>query len=177
MAAPKMYPPAQPRDWKYWSMAFLTLFCFGVLAYVMLKSVNTPSVNQWWKTRSRLETTKPIPEVPIHAGTLPPPHLSIPISKDGDYYKAGFDLLAGFPSEIPDMALPGAEANPKAPKRHSPVPETIRALDGQKVSVVGFMIPMAMDAKYNVSSFILAESRMTCCYGKTPMLNQWIFVH
>ncbi len=102
------------------------------------------------------------------------------------YLKVGFDLLSSYtidsPDETDDMNTRRDDLNsdPFEPKetvrnKRQEVPESIRALDGRKVMVEGFMIPM-LSEKYRVLSFILAQSQMTCCYGIAPKLNQWIDV-
>jgi hypothetical protein len=73
------------------------------------------------------------------------------------------------------MVNPRVDPRLKGKKPDSTVPGSIKALNGQKISVSGFMIPMLMD-RDKVLSFILAQSRMTCCYGVVPKLNQWIYV-
>ncbi len=102
------------------------------------------------------------------------------------YLKVGFDLLSSYPIDSPDdmedmntrrddLNSDPFEPKVKARKKQQVVPEFIRALDGRKVMVEGFMIPM-LSEKYRVLSFILAQSQMTCCFGIAPKLNQWIDV-
>ncbi len=166
-----------PRDWKYWLMMVLSLVWFVVLANFLLKSAASPSMTLWWKARSQSEKASLMaaPDRLSSTAALKP---SVPLSypKQGDYYQLSFDVLAGFPAGTPDISdTPSSAALPRASSVKTDVPQSVRALDGRKISVVGFMIPMAMDQD-GVSSFILAQSRMTCCYGLVPKLNQWIYV-
>jgi hypothetical protein len=168
-----------PRDWKFWLMIVLSVVWFALMAYLMVKSANAPTIGQWWKTQSALEQSmgqkaalSPAPRV------SPPAQLSgskIPYDKVGDYYQLSFDALSGFPSEAPNLSSARMNPNPGDKKPRSKVPESILALNGQKISVAGFMIPLMVE-KNDVFSFILAQSRMTCCYGVVPKLNQWIYV-
>ncbi len=107
-------------------------------------------------------------------------------SESDGYLKVGFDLLSSYTIDSPDATedmntqrddLNSDPFEPKetARKKQQEVPEFIRVLDGRKVVVEGFMIPM-LSEKYRVLSFILAQSQMTCCYGIAPKLNQWIDV-
>ncbi|HVZ80419.1 MAG TPA: DUF3299 domain-containing protein [bacterium] len=175
-----------PTDWKFWAMIALSVAWFVLLAFMLSKAASTPSLGQWWKTMSAREETPgknaaPGPKPPVPAGKIPWP-------QEGDHYRVGFEALASFPCEITDVSqgtsLSQDDTNRGDPfekkpaskkKRTYDIPAPIRTLNGQKVEVVGFMIPMATD-KEKVSSFILAQSRMTCCYGVTPKLNQWIYV-
>ena len=102
--------------------------------------------------------------------------MDIPFHKSGDYYDLNFEILAGFPAEPPDISIPKRYDPAVHPPRPAlDVPTSILSLDGQKISVVGFMIPMVTEDS-KVLSFVLAQSRMTCCYGVVPKLNQWIYV-
>jgi hypothetical protein len=167
------------RGWKLWMGTGITLLWILILIFMMVETSNTPTVNQYWRVQSELEQKaggqadhspeNGRPPAPKSSG------LKIPYSKVGDYYKLGFEVLSSFPSEAPML-----RAIPKGPllqekKPRTKVPNSILALDGQKVSVPGFMIPMAMD-KNKVSSFILAQNQQACCYGIMPKLNQWIYV-
>lgn len=45
------------------------------------------------------------------------------------------------------------------------------------MAVVGFMIPLETnEAGDKATSFILARSQATCCYGIIPKMNEWMFV-
>lgn len=159
------------QELKYWAMMLLSLFWFIFLTYILLKANNRPSVSQWWKTQSQLEQSAKSAPVPTSAHSS----RKLPFPQEGDYYKLNFDVLADFPAGTPDMD-PRIDPRLRAKMVKVDVPDKVQALNGQKISVVGFMIPMDLDKNGGVSSFILAQSRMTCCYGVTPKLNQWIYV-
>lgn len=62
-------------------------------------------------------------------------------------------------------------------KKKPPIPAFIKALNGSAVAVAGFMIPLDTDDRgVQATSFILARSQATCCYGITPKMNEWIYV-
>jgi hypothetical protein len=96
------------------------------------------------------------------------------VNADG-YLVVGFDQLASFEFVPPatDAADKGAPA--AATKGAEQIPERIRALDGQKAAVTGFMLPVKMD-KGLVTEFLLVKDAMMCCYGVMPKLNEWIVV-
>src|SRR5258708_38275805 len=96
-----------------------------------------------------------------------------------------FGFLSSFSDETPDafedinprrddMNSDPYEHGKATVKKKGAIPAYIQALDGQKATVEGFMIPMLME-RDRVLSFILAQSQMTCCFGIAPKLNQWIF--
>jgi hypothetical protein len=48
-------------------------------------------------------------------------------------------------------------------------PEAVRALDGKKVAMIGFMLPI--DEVENIKEFLLVQSLWACCYGTPPDIN------
>jgi hypothetical protein len=49
------------------------------------------------------------------------------------------------------------------------MPDKVRALDGKKVLMLGFMLPI--DEVQNIKEFLLVESLWSCCYGEPPDIN------
>jgi hypothetical protein len=86
--------------------------------------------------------------------------------------------LAHFPYETPDIEELGKPHTKSVSKKEKfSIPDFVRRLDGTPVAVVGFMIPLALnDAGDKTTSFILARSQATCCYGITPRMNEWMYV-
>ncbi len=86
--------------------------------------------------------------------------------------------LAHFPYETPDIEDLGKSHPASGRKKEKfTIPDFVRHLDGGSVAVVGFMIPLALnDAGDKTTSFILARSQATCCYGITPRMNEWMYV-
>jgi hypothetical protein len=90
------------------------------------------------------------------------------------FVKADFDQLAGFkvvPPPFDANAKPGAEG----PSLGKQIPDAIRALDGRKAIITGFMLPIKMDGG-KVTELLLMRSQMMCCYGVVPQINEWILV-
>ena len=56
-----------------------------------------------------------------------------------------------------------------------PIPAEIQALDGQRVRLSGYVLPLEMEGQC-VQSCLLVRDQMACCFGKMPALNQWVFV-
>lgn len=48
-------------------------------------------------------------------------------------------------------------------------------LDGKKVIVQGFLLPVKMDDGLTVE-FLLMRNQSMCCYGVPPKINEWITV-
>ncbi len=54
-------------------------------------------------------------------------------------------------------------------------PAELKALDGKEISIVGYMIPGEID-QGNVLDFMLVRDLLGCCFGGTPMPDEWIDV-
>ena len=93
------------------------------------------------------------------------------------YVGVGFEKLATFDFTLTDALVKGAPQDGVAsapPARQ--IPEDIRKLDGQRVGIRGFLLPVKMDDGL-VVEFLLMRDRSFCCYGAPPKINQWITVH
>jgi len=67
-------------------------------------------------------------------------------------------------------------AKPDAPKPMSKqIPERIRNLNGKKVTVQGFMVPLEV-RRNEVKSFLLVRNQMVCCFGAASSFNEWVYV-
>ncbi|MEY4006629.1 MAG: hypothetical protein RLZZ221_2725 [Verrucomicrobiota bacterium] len=88
------------------------------------------------------------------------------------YAKVHFSQLAGFKYRLPAQPVPVGEAPPDALAQ---VPEVIRRLDGRKVVLSGFMLPLKLENGFATEFFLLSNSSL-CCYGITPEMNEWIHV-
>jgi hypothetical protein len=98
------------------------------------------------------------------------------VSESGDgYLLVGFDQLAGFPFKSP--ALPAADAPGPSVTTEvmSQIPDRIKKLDGQRVTITGFMLPTRIE-KGLATEFLLLNSPLMCCFGVTPSTNAWVVV-
>ena len=88
--------------------------------------------------------------------------------------RADFNVLAGFSFQAPQFnpdQKPGsfeAEANRQ-------IPESVRALDGKRVRVRGFLISSDFTKGLTRECLVL-RSQMFCCYGRRPADNEWVVV-
>ncbi len=78
------------------------------------------------------------------------------IEKDG-VVEINFDFLSGFDYE------------------KEKIPRQIEELNGKKIAVTGFMLPVDFD-QGKVTSFILLNNQMGCCFGIMPRMNEFIYV-
>ena len=107
-----------------------------------------------------------LPEGPPLAALERPPEMV------AGYAKVHFSQLAGFKYRPPPQPVPAGEAPPDALGQ---VPELIRGLDGRKVVLSGFMLPLKLENGFATEFFLLSNSSL-CCYGIMPEMNEWIHV-
>lgn len=130
----------------------------------------------------RSATTAP-PKAPSPAAANPalpapvPPGPSLaaldgPLETISGYAKISYSQLAGFKFRPPPQ--------PIAPDRPPPdvlaqVPASIRKLDGKKVVLTGYMLPLKLENGLATEFFFLS-SPTACCYGIIPEGNEWMLV-
>jgi hypothetical protein len=107
-------------------------------------------------------------EMSANAGDIPPP-----VTENG-YLKLGFEHLASYPFEPPPFD-PTATPDVKPPTGEEQIPATVKAWNGKKVALTGYMVPVKMD-KGLVTEFLLMRNTMACCFGTVPAMNEWVVV-
>ena len=133
---------------------------------------------------------------PKSAATPPPAPENFPDLKQdaAGYWQVNFQHLASFSfgrhrfnfDERPKMSARGKVALlvpddseavilPTEPGTSGPIPENVRALDGKRVCISGYMLPIRMENGL-VKDFLLLRNQMMCCYGRQPEPNEWVVV-
>src|SRR5689334_15339202 len=82
-------------------------------------------------------------QVPSPNGSATATVPTAPAKADGDYATVGFDTLGSYYYAIPDLEESNGGIAPPAPKDQIPAP--IKALNGKKVAVKGFMMPLTAE--------------------------------
>lgn len=95
---------------------------------------------------------------------VPPP------PSQAGFRSVGFEQLCKFAYPIKPNGTRGTLANGDTPC----IPQDVKELDGEKVCLSGFLIPMTYEAKGR--AFLLTKNQMLCCYGQTPKVNEWAIV-
>jgi hypothetical protein len=119
-------------------------------------------------------SSTPLPPTPPVAPRGP---LVAPTEKIEGHLRVGFDVLAGYNFQMAkeDAVVAQAGEPAVAAKALGQIPEIVRKLDGQKVLLTGFMLPMKMEGPL-ATEFLLVANSMLCCYGIVPDMNQWVVV-
>ncbi len=116
------------------------------------------------KTAPSTPPPVPPPTLAVVAPQLPQPDLAFELV-DG-YARAGFDRLGSFAFKT--------EGQPPAAVDRQ-IPASIKRLDGKKVLVRGYMLPITLNQGL-VTEFLLVSSPQLCCFGVMPAANQWVIV-
>lgn len=105
------------------------------------------------------------------------PPLKLPTAKVEGHLEVGFEFLGGYAFDVSKEQAAAFATEDKAALSavDAQIPELVRKVDGQKVLVRGFMLPMKMEGALT-SEFLLVANSLLCCYGVVPPMNQWITV-
>ncbi len=90
------------------------------------------------------------------------------------YQALGFDRLSAYNFVMPDDTVV-TNQTAALEQANSQIPSPVKALDAQRVSVKGFMLPLKVDGG-EVTEFLLMKDQSMCCYGAAPRINEWISV-
>lgn len=93
---------------------------------------------------------------------------------ENGYLKLGFEQLASY-AFTPPAFDPTADATAKPPTGEEQIPAGVKAWNGKKAVITGFMVPVKMD-KGLVTELLLMRNTMACCYGTVPNMNEWVVV-
>jgi hypothetical protein len=93
---------------------------------------------------------------------------------DGEFAVVGFDKLSTFKYEVPDDVVTNAPAAVlKDPDQQ--IPATVKAYNGKRVSLKGFMLPLKVEGGL-VTELLIMRDQSMCCYGAVPKINEWVSV-
>ena len=93
-----------------------------------------------------------------------------------DYSPLDFHALSDFPFDLPDVPFDQKpDVKKLRPKISSMIPKNVKALDGRKVAITGFMMPLD-EVEGGTRKFILMRNQITCCFGGANRVNEYIMV-
>ena len=152
------------------------LFVFGLLVAVLALGSLIPT---WGPATS---TADDAITLDLDDPDSPPrrPKLWTSVSLDSDGYRElTFEHFSDFQYQPPGGARIDNISPPLPLDQDRPfedrIPENLRSLDGAKVAVLGFSMPLAGSITA-MTQFVLVRNMMICCYGVAPEMNEWIFV-
>ena len=87
------------------------------------------------------------------------------------YTPVGFNILSSYNYK----QEPVKSVSTSTSKTEEEIPSSIKALNGRKVAIRGYIVPvMVLDGE--TKSFMLMRSTMMCCYGIMPKINERVDV-
>ena len=144
----------------------------------------TPGAPAGPVTRGAPIDSAAITNAPTNSGSASPgstnaaPANASPPRVVGGYLQVGFDRLSDFPAQVVYEKV----ANSNKPSFHyeskliTQIPAAIQEMDGKKVAVNGFMLPLQQTDGGRITDFILLKNQSMCCYGAPPAINEWVHV-
>ena len=91
------------------------------------------------------------------------------------YQSLTFNMLTSYPFREPNWAKMEDPAYIASLKLDEQISPQIQAMNGKKVEIQGFMLPLDM-SEGNLRTFMLLKDQMACCFGNIPRLNEWVYV-
>lgn len=86
-----------------------------------------------------------------------------------------FNMLTSYPFREPNWAKMDDPAYIASLKLDEQISPQIQAMNGKKVEIQGFMLPLDMP-EGELRTFMLLKDQMACCFGNLPRLNEWVYV-
>jgi len=87
----------------------------------------------------------------------------------------GFDVLSTFKYEVPEEGGAGSKPAPNAPDPDAQIPANVKAYNGKKIALKGFMLPLKVEGGL-VTELLLMRDQSMCCFGTVPKINEWVAV-
>jgi hypothetical protein len=114
------------------------------------------------------------PQVATAAGvTSPVPVPQLPQIENG-YLRLPFDVLSGFKYDTYEV-LDEVHGGRPLTKSDDVIPPHIKAHDGRKVQVEGYIMPLRLK-KGLVTEFLLFRDQAACCFGDKAKMNHYMRV-
>jgi len=90
------------------------------------------------------------------------------------YLRMGFGTLSSFKYELYEVDSGPGGGRPLL-KSDDTIPERVKAYDGRRVSIPGFILPMRTKGGL-VTEFLLLRDLGTCCFGPQAQINHFMRV-
>lgn len=93
------------------------------------------------------------------------------------YEPTSFTVLARYFVQLPDPASDLAQDTAaRWAALRSQIPDDVLALEGRKVALAGFVLPLAL-VDGRATQFLLLRTQSACCFGLVPRVNELVVVH
>jgi hypothetical protein len=105
---------------------------------------------------------------------LPPVDWSRPDAVEDGFIRLGYDKLSGFKYDVYEVYSETNSGRAQL-KSDDAIPSRVKAYDGQRVTVTGFVLPLRTK-RGRVIEFLLLRDQGTCCFGPQAQINHFIRV-
>ena len=100
---------------------------------------------------------------------------ALPTEMIGAYLRVPFGFLGYYWLDEPDWRQMADPKYVASLSYDTEIPDEVKQMDGKKVAITGFMLPIDVD-KGKVTQFLLLKSTLSCCFGIAPRINEVIYV-
>ena len=100
---------------------------------------------------------------------------ALPTELINGYLRVPFNFLGHYWLDEPDWKRLADSEYIASLSYDAEIPDEVKQIDGKKVAITGFMLPIDVD-KGKVKRFLLLKSTMSCCFGVAPRINEVIYV-
>ena len=120
----------------------------------------------------------PVPSKGSNAPSVSPSARALMLDQpdriEGEFIRLSFDKLSAFDYDVFEVY---AETNAGRPllKSTNTIPPQIKAYDGKRVTLSGFVLPLRTRNRL-VSEFLLLRDQGTCCFGAAAQINHFVRV-
>ena len=101
--------------------------------------------------------------------------VALPTEMINGYLRVPFNFLGYYWLDEPDWQKLKSSQYIASLSYDTEIPDKVKQIDGKKVAITGFMLPIDVD-KGKVKRFLLLKSTMSCCFGVAPRINEVIYV-
>ncbi len=98
----------------------------------------------------------------------------IPADRAGQYQAVTFRELSSFAYD--DQPLPIDSEGRAKRDPVVPYPSEVRALDGKRVALKGFLMPITFEKDRVTEFMLMSRPDMGCCFGVGMNMNEWVLV-
>lgn len=91
------------------------------------------------------------------------------------YLQIDITDLSGYEYTVGDEAMLTGDTGLEKLRATHQIPARVRALNGRKVRLPGFVMPLDFSEGL-VRSFLLMPNQSACCYGVMPQINEIVYV-
>jgi hypothetical protein len=117
--------------------------------------------------------SNPAPASAPTTNSAPPKLATDDSDMRGGYLNVSFERLASYEFEVSDRPVTNQTA--AVDESEKQIPAAIKGLNGKKVSLTGFMLPLRVEAG-KVTEYLIMRNQATCCFGATPKITEWVTV-